>query len=62
MEQSYYKDYYNTKKHLYKLRYEERKIQKKIEEELFKPYGGKETYYKNKMIDFINIAKKEKVE
>ena len=55
MDESYYKQYYNTKKYLYKLRYEEKKIKKKEEEELFKQHGGKEKYYKDKMIEFCKI-------
>ena len=54
---NYYKDYYNTKKHLYKIRYEEQKIERKKEKELFEPYGGKEKYYKDKYNDFIKINK-----
>jgi hypothetical protein len=29
MNENYYKEYYNTKKHLYKIRYEEQKIERK---------------------------------
>lgn len=56
---NYYKDYYNNKKHLYKIRYEERKIERKNEKELFEPYGGKEKYYKDKYIEFANKYKKD---
>lgn len=55
--ENYYKEYYNTKKHLYKIRYEEKKIERKKEKELFEPYGGKEKYYKDKYIEFINNNK-----
>jgi hypothetical protein len=57
MNENYYKEYYNTKKHLYKLRYEERKIQKKQQKELFEPYGGEKNYYKDKILEFISLNK-----
>jgi hypothetical protein len=62
MDINYYKEYYNTKKHLYKIRYEERKIQKRELEELFKPFGGEEKYYKDKILEFISLYKTKKDE
>tara|TARA_R110000803_G_scaffold193983_1_gene256979 strand:+ start:298 stop:489 length:192 start_codon:yes stop_codon:yes gene_type:complete len=62
MDVNYYKEYYNTKKHLYKLRYEERKIERKKEKELFEPYGGKEKYYRDKILEFISLYKTKKDE
>ena len=57
MDINYYKEYYNTKKHLYKIRYEEKKIQKEKEKELFEPYGGKDKYYKDKIKEFCSLNK-----
>ena len=57
MNENYYKEYYNTKKHLYKIRYEEKKIERKKEKELFEPYGGKEKYYKDKILEFCSLNK-----
>ena len=62
MDINYYKEYYNTKKHLYKIRYEEKKIEKKKEKELFEPYGVKEKYYKDKILEFISLYKTKKDE
>ena len=58
---NYYKEYYNTKKHLYKIRYEEKKIQKQKQKELFEPYGGEKNYYKDKILEFCKKGR-EKIE
>tara|TARA_R110000824_G_scaffold259444_1_gene448170 strand:- start:61 stop:234 length:174 start_codon:yes stop_codon:yes gene_type:complete len=52
MNKSYYLAYYDQKKHLYKLRYEEKKREVKERKVLFEPYGGEEKYYKDKMLEF----------
>ena len=50
---SYYKMYYQLKKHLYKERYLEQKRRKAWEQEIYKNYDGKEkNYYKQSLIDF----------
>ena len=48
---NYYKTYYSTRKHRYKIRYEILKIEKKAEIMLYQPYGGKESFYKNSLIN-----------
>ena len=48
----YYREYYNLKKHLYKVRYLEKKAQKIDEDVMFEPYGGMQKYYKDKMLEF----------
>jgi hypothetical protein len=55
MDKAYYINYYDTKKHIYKMIYERKKIERKAEEELFKPYNGKINYYKMKYIEFSKI-------
>ena len=47
---NYYKIYYDLKKEQYKERYIHKKEQKKKHEELYKPYGGEENYYKSSLI------------
>jgi hypothetical protein len=50
---SYYKTYYELKKHLYKERYLEQKRRKAWEQEIYKNYDGKEkNYYKQSLIEF----------
>ena len=50
---SYYKMYYQLKKHLYKERYLEQKRRKAWEQEIYKNYDGKEkNYYKQSLIEF----------
>ena len=49
---NYYKSYYSTRKHLYKIRYEEKKIEIKERNELYEPYGGEAKYYKDKILEF----------
>jgi hypothetical protein len=57
MNENYYKEYYNTKKHLYKIRYEEQKIKIQKQKELFEPFGGEKNYYKNKLLEFCSLNK-----
>ena len=56
---NYYKSYYSAKKHLYKLRYEEKKIENKARLELYKPYGGEIKYYTDKIKGFCKIKNDE---
>lgn len=49
---SYYQNYYELKKHLYKERYLEQKRKKAWEEEMYKKYNGEKNYYKQSLIDF----------
>ena len=50
---SYYKTYYELKKHLYKERYLEQKRRKAWEQEVYKNYDGNEkNYYKQSLIEF----------
>ena len=56
MENSnYYKSYYSARKHLYKLRYEEKKREVKERKELFEPYGGEIAYYRDKLLEFCKL-------
>ena len=56
---NYYSNYYNLRKHLYKMRYYEKKDQEQRENELYKDYGGKEKFYKNSLVDMgILVIKK----
>ena len=56
---TYYSNYYSLKKHLYKIRYYEKKEQEQREYELYKDFGGKEKFYKNSLIDMgILVIKK----
>ena len=55
MDKSYYINYYDTKKHIYKMIYERKKMEKKANLELFKPYGGEISYYRNKLLEFCKI-------
>ena len=48
---TYYSNYYSLKKHLYKIRYYEKKEQEQRDYELYKDFGGKEKFYKNSLID-----------
>ena len=48
---NYYTNYYNLRKHLYKMRYYEKKDQEQRDYELYKDYGGKEKFYKKSLID-----------
>ena len=48
---SYYKMYYQRKKHLYKERYLEQKRRKAWEQEMYKNYNGEQNYYKQSLID-----------
>ena len=48
--ESYYQSYYSTRKHLYKIRYETLKVERRAELELYKPYGGSAAYYKDALI------------
>ena len=48
---AYYRNYYQLKKDLIRMRYIEKKEQKQREEELYEPYGGKKNYYKNSLIN-----------
>jgi sortase (surface protein transpeptidase) len=52
MMPSYYQNYYELKKHLYKERYLEQKRKKAWEEEMYKKYNGEKNYYKQSLIDF----------
>jgi len=47
---NYYKSYYSMRKHLYKIRYEEKKIEVKERKELYEPHGGEATYCKDSLI------------
>ena len=49
---SYYKSYYQRKKHIYKFRYEEMKRVAREKEEMFREYGGEENYYRMRLLDF----------
>jgi len=49
---SYYKSYYQRKKHIYKARYEEQKRARVENELLFRQYGGEENYYRMRLLDF----------
>jgi hypothetical protein len=46
---SYYKTYYELKKHLYKERYLEQKRRKAWEQEIYKNYDGKERIIINRV-------------
>ena len=48
---NYYTNYYNLRKHLYRVRYYEKKEEEQRKEELFKEYGGEKSYYLNKLKD-----------
>ena len=48
---AYYRNYYQLKKELIRIRYIEKKEQKIREEEMYKPYGGIKNYYKNSLIN-----------
>jgi len=52
---NYYKSYYSARKHLYKIRYEEKKFEDKERKELYEPYGGEAKYYKDKILEFCKI-------
>ena len=45
-------NYYQSKKHLYKARYEEKKIKEYINFEIYEAYGGEKEYYRLKNISF----------
>ena len=47
---AYYRMYYEAKKEQIRNRYFEKKETKLREEELYKPYGGEISYYKNSLI------------
>lgn len=47
----YYAKYYNCKKHIYREKYYEKKKAEIEREQLFRPYGGEQNYYKNKLIE-----------
>ena len=49
---NYYKSYYSMRKHLYKIRYEEKKTEVKERNELYEPFGGEAKYYKDKILEF----------
>lgn len=49
----YYKSCYDLKKLQYRVRYLENKEEVQRENELYKDYGGKEVYYKSKILEFI---------
>jgi len=46
----YYVNYYNRTKSLYKLKYKEKKQAEKRRQELYAPYGGERSYYKNELL------------
>ena len=48
---TYYSNYYNLRKHLYKIRYYEKKNEEQREIELYKKYGGEKCYYINTLKD-----------
>jgi uncharacterized membrane protein len=48
---NYYTNYYNLRKHLYKVRYYEKKDEEQREIELYKEFGGKKEFYKNSLIN-----------
>lgn len=55
---SYYQNYYQQKKHIYKDRYEEQKRLAKEKEEMFLPYNGEKSYYRNKLLEWGVTIKK----
>ena len=48
---TYYSNYYSLRKHLYRVRYFEKKEEEKRKEELYKKYGGERSYYFNTLKD-----------
>jgi uncharacterized membrane protein len=56
---TYYSNYYNLRKHLYKVRYYEKKDEEQRDYELYKDFGGKKEFYKNSLINmgFLVIKK-----
>ena len=48
---NYYTNYYNLRKHLYRIRYYEKKEQEQRKEQLYKKYGGEKSYYLNALKD-----------
>ncbi len=48
---NYYTNYYNLRKHLYKVRYYEKKEGEKRNYELYKKYDGEKCYYYKTLID-----------
>jgi len=48
---AYYRNYYQLKKELIRVRYIENKERKQREEELYKPYGGEKNYYKCSLME-----------
>ncbi len=48
---NYYTNYYNLRKHLYRVRYYEKKEEEQRKEELYKKYGGEKCYYINTLKD-----------
>ena len=44
--------YYQSKKHLYKARYEEKKVKDFMNYEIYASYGGEKEYYKSKLIEW----------
>lgn len=44
--------YYQSKKHLYKARYEDKKIKEYINYKIYESYGGEKEYYRLKLIEW----------
>ena len=53
----YYLNYYNRSKFLYKIKYREKKEANQQREELYEPYGGERTYYKNELLKWGMVVK-----
>ena len=56
MSKAYYLAYYDTKKHLYKQRYLEKKQERIDLEYLYQDFGGEKAYYRMKMLEFCSIT------
>ena len=56
---SYYRTYYQNNKDYIKNRYLEKKEKDKLNEDLYKPYGGETKYYRQALINcgFLVIKK-----
>ncbi len=46
----YYRNYYQLKKELIRVKYIEDKERRQRQKELYEPYGGEKNYYKNSLI------------
>ena len=52
----YYVDYYNCKKWIYRERYLQKRWAQERTDEMFKPYGSEEKYYRKQYHKFCNYT------